>query len=222
MAENNIDFVEVMDTWFKNRTDGMHTCIPGKILKYYGHEKRKAKVEPMVKIRTVHNKLIKIEPIDGVPVIFPSSGKFSMLFPLSEGDGCELRFSESSIGNFLNSTGDVVDADDIRRFNLSDCICTPGLWSFNKIPFVPENDNDFFLSFEDAIIKITKTTNLISFKDKDGNKFETTQTGMAVKDKNGNEIDMNTTGMTLKDKNTNEIVMGIASTKINDNLEVLL
>ena len=68
-----------------------------------------------------------------MPVIFPSSGKFSLLFPLNRNDGVEIRFSEEGIGAFLKGTVEV-DADSFARFAMADAVCTPGLWSFKNVP----------------------------------------------------------------------------------------
>ena len=64
------DIVQVMDAWLNNRLDSVHTTLPGKVVSYAGHASRKAKVQPLVKLRNSHNKLLKINPIENVPVIF--------------------------------------------------------------------------------------------------------------------------------------------------------
>jgi hypothetical protein len=125
--------VEVLDLWLDSRLKNVHTILPAKIESYSGHDKRKAQVKIQVRFRTVDGQILTIDPIDDVPVIFPSSGKFSLLFPLNKGDGCLVAFSEEGIGNFLKSTTEV-DADSLARFQLSDAICIPGLWSFKNVP----------------------------------------------------------------------------------------
>lgn len=158
----NLSFVEVMNLVFANKTDDIHTVLPGQIVSYEGHSTRKAEVKPMVKLRTVHNDIIEISPIKNVPVVFPSTKNFNMLFPLNKGDGCLLVFAESAIGNFLlNDTDNALEADDFNRFDLSDCIAIPGLWSFKNLPDAPDNNTDFWLQFQDASINIKDTTNEI-------------------------------------------------------------
>lgn len=133
------DIVEVFDNWLDSRLRTIHTMLPGKIEKYYGHTERKARVKILVKVRTANGTLLTIPPIDNVPVVFPSSGKFSLLFPLNRGDGVEIRFSEEGIGAFLKGTVEV-DADSFARFAMSDAVCTPGLWSFKNAPTVAFRD----------------------------------------------------------------------------------
>lgn len=125
--------VDVFDKYIDSRLDDLHTCIPGQILQYYGHTERKAKIKLMVKLRNVNNQIIEVQPIDDVPIIFPGTNQFSFLFPLNAGDGILVLFSESSIGEFLNGN-DVVNADDLRKFDLADAIAVPGLWSFRNAP----------------------------------------------------------------------------------------
>lgn len=160
--DEKISLAEVLNLFFANKTDGIHTILPGQIISYDGHATRKAEVKPMVKLRNVHNQIIEIDPIKNVPVLFPSTKNFNFLFPLNKNDGCLLLFAESSIGNFLlNATNNAVDADDLNRFDFSDCICIPGLWSFKNLPTPPDNDTDFWLQFQEASIQIKDSTNEI-------------------------------------------------------------
>ena len=159
MKKENIN--EVMNLWFSNKMDNVHTILPGQIVSYDGHAARKAEVKVMIKLRNVHNQIIEISPIKNVPVVFPSTKNFNMVFPLKKNDGCLLLFSESAIGDFLlNSNNTVITAEDLNRFDLSDCICIPGLWSFTNNPNVTAlNDTDFWIQFQNATINITDTLN---------------------------------------------------------------
>lgn len=151
--------VDVLDFWLDNRLRNIHTILPGKIEQYYGHTERKAKVKPLVKLKTNNNKDIAIDPIDNVPVIFPSNSSFNFLYPLSRGDGVLLLFSESPIGNFLNSTEEQA-SDDLERFSLTDCIAIPGLWSFRSVPstaqikFEVDSQNAITIQTSTGTIKI--------------------------------------------------------------------
>jgi len=126
-------FVDIMDAWLDARFRNIHTMIPGKIESYSGHTERKAKVKPLVRLRAVNGEELDIPPIDNVPVIFPSSGTFSLLYPLKKGDGCLILFSEVGIGAYLKGKVEVT-ADSLSKFALTDAICIPGLWSFRNVP----------------------------------------------------------------------------------------
>lgn len=127
------DTVDVFDAWLDSRLRDVHTVLPGIIDKYYGHTERKARVKPQIRLRTVKGDTLEIKAIDGIPVVFPSSGKFSLLYPLNKGDGCLILFSEEGIGSFLKGKTEVT-ADSLARFSLTDAICIPGLWSFPSAP----------------------------------------------------------------------------------------
>lgn len=195
------NIAEVMNFWFTNKMDGVHTVIPGQILKYDGHSTRKAEVKLMVKLRNVHNEIIEISPIKNVPVIFPSTKNCNILFPLNKGDGCLLVFAESSIGNFLlNATDNARDADDLNRFDLSDCICIPGLFSFNNLPDVSGlNNTDFWIKFQNATINITDTTNSIILESTSG-KIEIKIDGSIIFDDGTEPFVLGTTAKTELDK----------------------
>ena len=130
--------VESLDLWLESRLRNVHTCLPGTIDKYYGHSTRKAKVKPMVKLRTVTGEILTIPAIDDVPVQFPGSATFQFLFPLKKNDGCLILFSEEGIGAFLKGRAEV-NSDDFARFQFTDAICIPGLWSFKSVPGSPKS-----------------------------------------------------------------------------------
>lgn len=50
--------------------------------------------------------------------------------------------SEHSIGNWMNSEGELVDPEDATRFSLTDSICIPGLWPKGIIPPVQSPAED--------------------------------------------------------------------------------
>lgn len=130
MKENIVD---VFDSWLGARLRNVHTMLPGKIETYYGHTKRKARIKILVTLKDVKGNELEIPPIDNVPVIFPGSKEFSLLFPLKKGDGCMIVFSEEGIGSFLKGETTVA-SDSLARFSLTDAVCMPGLWSFKNIP----------------------------------------------------------------------------------------
>lgn len=201
MKKNNI--AEVMNLWFSNKMDNVHTMLPGQIINYEGHTTRKAEVRIMIKLRSVHNEIIEIPPIKNVPVVFPSTKNFNMLFPLKKNDGCMLIFAESAIGDFLlNSNDTIIDTEDLNRFDLSDCVCIPGLFSFTNNPDVSTlNDTDFWLQFQNSKIQIKDITNEIILEDKTGNIIQTKLTGVNITDVNNNTMESSATGWNFNSGN---------------------
>ena len=133
MIENVVD---VFQKFFDSRMEDVHTSIPGVIEKYDGHGKRTATVRPTVKLKALNGENVELPLISNVPVMFPSSRAFNLLFPLAKGDGVMILFSEAGIGNYLAGTGQVVNADDRTRFSLTDAVAIPGLWTTKNAPTV--------------------------------------------------------------------------------------
>ena len=92
------DIVEILDDWFDSRLTEIHTIIPGKIVEYYGHRERKAKVKPLVKLRTVNDSIVEIGEIENVPIVFTGSSDCNILYPLKKDDGVLLLFSDCHVG----------------------------------------------------------------------------------------------------------------------------
>lgn len=133
MIENIVD---IFQKFFDSRMEDVHTCIPGIIDRYDGHGKRTASVKPTVRLKALNNEDVELPVISNVPVMFPSSQAFNLLFPLAKGDGVLLLFSEAGIGNYLAGSGQVVNADDRTRFSLTDAVAIPGLWTTKNAPVV--------------------------------------------------------------------------------------
>jgi hypothetical protein len=121
------DMVDTMDTWLQGRMEEIHTSMPGRI-QTYNPSTRTATVVPSVRLRSMHGDLLEVKPIQGVPVVWPSSAQFALIpAKLEPGDGVLLHFTEVGIGNWISGKS-TMDADDETRFSLQDCIASPGLF----------------------------------------------------------------------------------------------
>lgn len=148
------------DNLFWSRAANMHTCIPARIEKY-DHATQKATVKPLLnrRIRTATGfEPEEIQPIPSVPVVWPRSGGASLTFPVAQGDGCLLLFSERSMDLWL-SEGGVVTPDDPRKFALSDAICLLGLQPFVGGDY-PEDNENVRLQYGDAQLVINNDNKL--------------------------------------------------------------
>lgn len=117
--------------------DNLHTALPGRIESYDKDEVR-AEVTPMVGKNYVVDGPTNYKSIVSVPVLFPRSADAHITFPLKQGDGVLLIFSERSIEEWLNSSVKLEDSgpeqkvpSNARKFSLTDAIAIPGLFSFN-------------------------------------------------------------------------------------------
>lgn len=135
MSSNNI--VDTLQQFLDSRLSDIHTCIPA-IIEEYHPDKEWAKVTPAIKMsKKVAGKIINLEipTIEEVPVVKTQTADFSLKFPIPPKTPCILYFSEVGLGNWLESTGgEVVENDDLSRFNLTDCFCMVGIFPNGKAP----------------------------------------------------------------------------------------
>lgn len=134
----------------------IHTCLPGRIEKY-DNTKQLASVTPLIKKKFADGTLLPMPIIENVPVVWPRGGGASLTFPLEQGDGVLLVFSERSMDTWL-SVGGEAEPGSPTMFDLSDAIAVPGLNSFNVASHSPNNDD----------VQLTKGTTRITIK-KNGN-----------------------------------------------------
>jgi hypothetical protein len=117
----------------KNITTGMlsemYTVLPG-IIEKYDPELKQVSVKPLLK-KSLAGTELDLPVIENVPIIFPSTKKSLLAFPLSQGDGCLLLFSQRSLDDWLSKGGNVLPTDP-RMFDLSDAIAIPGLFNFKE------------------------------------------------------------------------------------------
>ena len=110
----------------------VRVALPAKVVRYDA-TKRQVDAAPCVKEFYTDEDGARVAEalpvITSVPVCFPSSGGFSVTFPVSVGDYVLLVFSDLSLDKWL-ATGGVVDPSDDRRHALIDAVAIPGLQDF--------------------------------------------------------------------------------------------
>lgn len=120
---------EVLDLTANAVVDGLHTCLPGKIVNFYP-EKQTADVQAVVKRVSFDEdgeRVVNEFPtFSDIPVQYPRGGGFVLVFPLVAGDHCLLVFSEIPTGEW-RETGQVSEPFDVRRHGLSGAFCIPGI-----------------------------------------------------------------------------------------------
>lgn len=179
------DLTEALDLYLSARLEAVHTVIPGKFLAYEGHQVRRARVQPTVRLELGTGPIVEIPPIDGVPVVFPSAGEASFLFPIKPGDGCLILFSEAGFGKYMTGRGDVQDPDDQSRFSLTDAIAIPGLWAWTQVPKTTAPDNAVWVGYKGAALTLSGDT--FSIVDGSGNTVSSSGSTITL---NGNlEVD---------------------------------
>lgn len=129
---NNPTLPAAMDSALRRTLDGVHTHLPGKVVRVNtsGGNVVSVDVQPLIKTRyrdELGAYVVESLPVvPHVPVLFPGAGAYRVTFPVAVGDSVLLAFSEASIDRWL-ATGNEVDPGDFSRFNLSDAVAILGL-----------------------------------------------------------------------------------------------
>jgi hypothetical protein len=164
VSKENIN--DVLNIFFDFRLESIHTCLPGKIVSY-DDSKRLANVQPLISLKTTKEIDIEYPTIENVPLIFPSGSIFTLRWDVQKDDGCLIIFSETGIGNFINSDGNTqVSSEDSTRFSLTDAMCLPGLFSAQKASNLSK-DIEMYVDKEGLIIIKNKKAS-IEFDGEDG------------------------------------------------------
>lgn len=142
-----------IESTFLSMIADIHTCLPGTI-ETYDYKKRKATVKPLIKKKYIEGDTQELPILVNVPIVFPCSKIAGVVFPLSRGDGVLIVFSERALERW-KSSGNVVEPGDPRKFDLSDGIAIPGLFSFKQNSFA-SNNNDLEVANKGQTITIKK------------------------------------------------------------------
>jgi hypothetical protein len=117
------DFMrEFLDYYFSQ----IHTSLPG-VVTEYDASTRRATVQPSLKRRAGNGEYIAFPLLIDVPVLFPGTKKWTIHFPLEEGDEVAVYFSERALEAWKDAGQDGIEDPDPRRYSLSDAYCVPGL-----------------------------------------------------------------------------------------------
>lgn len=124
---------------FESMMENIHTCLPGRVEKYE-YSQQKANVKPLIKKVYLDNTVVDLPVLVNVPIVFPRTVSAGITFPINKGDGVLLLFSERALERWYSS-GDDSEPGDNRKFDLSDAIAIPGLYSFGQANIASNNDD---------------------------------------------------------------------------------
>jgi len=128
---------EVLDAVIESGSAVVRVSMPGMIVKW-DESKQMVDVKPLLK-RAFYDEednrqVESLAIITNVPVIFPGGGGFRLTFPIhasnTDGDICELTFSDSSLDKWLSGKGQEVDPGIDHTHNISDAVAHVALKPF--------------------------------------------------------------------------------------------
>ena len=128
----------------------VHTVQPG-IVRAYDPNTKRAQVQPALRTLVLSADdpdpaAIDKPPILNVPVLWPGGGGITALFPLTEGDGVLLLFSERGLDAFKQTMKELSDPER-RFFEMKDAVALP--W-FGTFGITPASDDGATIQTEDG------------------------------------------------------------------------
>lgn len=119
------EFVEELKNTIEGMINGVHTALPGKILKY-SIKSGRAQVQPLGKHKAEDGELLNYPIVSDVPVVLieDENEDVSISRPIKRGQGCLLIFAEQALENWYFNGAQPSDL----KFDLTSAICIPGLF----------------------------------------------------------------------------------------------
>ena len=146
-----MNIVELLNTFLANKLAEVNICLPAKIVSYE-YKTRKASVQPLLNQKYNDGEEVSLPVIHNVPVMHPSAGGASIIFPVDVGDTVQLTFSQSSLEEWLQN-GKQVTPDDPRQNDLTDAIAQLGLKPFSE-EVVAESADDMVINYDGSKITL--------------------------------------------------------------------
>jgi len=143
---------DTINRFIESRLSSVYTAIPGVVKKISGNI---ADIQPAVSETGV---VLPVLP--DVPLVFPSSKTAGFVYEVSKGDSVLLIFCSSSIDEWLAGDGAEADTDDPRRFDITDAVAIPGLFSLSETPKLDSSDG-CVMNHEDTTITIKKNGDIV-------------------------------------------------------------
>ena len=116
----------VIHDMFREMAGDLRVCLPGEIQEY-DPDTMLASVQPLLKRRFyAATGPVLLPIINNVPVIHPRSGTAMIRLPIARGDIVTLMFSDRSIEQWVQGSGEANYPGDQRIHHLSDAYAIPG------------------------------------------------------------------------------------------------
>jgi hypothetical protein len=133
--KNYSNMTDVLQFVFEQLMKNLYISIPG-IINSYDPATKRAMVTPAIRIQKTDDTTMDQQPIADVPVIWPSGGGFSIMFPLVSGDPVNIFFSQRGINKFKQIY--TMADPDIGIFHKEDAYIIAGFGALSITPAVSD------------------------------------------------------------------------------------
>lgn len=116
----------------QQRLKDVHTAMPG-IVETYDADTKRARVQPAIRIALTDGTTTRRSPLINVPVVFPSGGRYTLLFPVDAGDTVLIVFSQRGLAAFKRAFQEA-DPTLGHLFDPSDGVALPGFGALSVTP----------------------------------------------------------------------------------------
>lgn len=129
----DIDLTAVIDHFIQDSLNNNFFTTIGKVVATR-LENQRVDVQIILSKNTTDGSNTTFTPILGVPLVYPSSNKAMLSFPVNVGDNVLLVFSQRSTDNFKLGSRDVHRPSSNRKMSMNDAIAIPGIFPFPSSP----------------------------------------------------------------------------------------
>lgn len=131
----------------------VHTCFPAVVESVDGWF---VDCKPLVKFPTEDGDLQEAPILPDVPLIMPRGATRGIVWGVEVGDFVMVMVSEGSLDEWVMSSGDGVNSDDPRRFNLSDAVAIAGIFPYGFASTPPVSSGEVAMWNNEVSVKISK------------------------------------------------------------------
>jgi hypothetical protein len=158
------EFTQEVKNTITELIHGVHTAIPGKIVKY-DPAKCEAEILPYGKIQRPNGKYLDYPQINHVPVLFQQScaQDLTIVYPVNPGDECLILAQEQTLDVWRGSG---TESNNDLRFDLTNAIAIIGLYSKPQaLAQEAQNDEKLIIQKNGHRLHINPNEILLKFSD---------------------------------------------------------
>lgn len=158
------EYVQQVNDSITEKIHGIHTAIPGKIVKY-DPAKVEADILPYGKFRKNNGKWLDYPQLNHVPILFPQSCSqdFRMVYPIKPDDECLILIQEESLDIWRGSGA---ETENDLKFDLTNAIAIMGLFAKPQtLAKEAQDDDKLIIQKNDHRLHIKPDEVLVKYSD---------------------------------------------------------